>query len=335
MLDPRVILGPADLTAAERERIFEVASRLKSQPNTAPVPSGLRVGALYFNPSLRTRASFEQAAWLVGGTCQTLNAGADTWGLELDPEAVMDGDKVENVAEAARVLGQFFHVLGVRSFRGDGSWEVERTEPVLRRFAQYSNAPIVSLEGTTHHPCQALADHLTMRERLGEDLSGQPVVLRWAWHPRMLPAAVPHSYLLESALAGCDVRVLHPEGYDLDAEILEQARTAARAGGGDVRVSHDPRDVAGARVLYVKSWGPLGQTGPNPDDLRADWQVDMDLVGRTEEAGVMHCLPVRRNVVISGDVLESPHSWVTQQAGNRMWAQAGLLSLLGTKVGVL
>jgi N-acetylornithine carbamoyltransferase len=328
------ILGPADLPAEARELVLTRAAVLK-RTDPAPRANRLRVGALYFNPSLRTRASFEQAVHVVGGSCQTLNASSDTWALELEPDAIMDGNKVENIAEAARVLGQFFHILGVRSFRGSAPWEVERTEPVIRRIAEYAGVPVISLEGATHHPCQSLADVLTMRETFGPNLSGLPVALTWAWHPKALPMAVPHSFLLQAALAGCDISLVHPEGFDLDADIVAQSRTAARAGGGDVTIHHDREaGVAGRQLVYVKSWGAMNTVGATDPSLRP-WIVDEDLLSHTDAGKVMHCLPVRRNVVIASEVLDGPRSLVTQQAGNRLWAQAALVEHLARHHGVL
>jgi N-acetylornithine carbamoyltransferase len=328
------VFGPADLSDAERASILTRAAALKLA-DAAPVLNRLRVGALYFNPSLRTRASFEQAVRVIGGACQTLNTSVDTWALELDPHAVMDGAAVENVVEAARVLGQFFHVLGVRSFRGTGPWSVERTEPVLRKIAEYSGVPVISLEGTTHHPCQSLADALTLRETFGHDLRGLPVALSWAWHPKALPMAVPHSFLLQAALEGCDISLVHPEGFDLDAEIVQQARSEAEARGGALRVSHDrAAGLAGRRVVYVKSWGRVDAHGATDPGLRP-WLVDEAVLSGTDRAKVMHCLPVRRNVVLAGDVLDGPRSLVTQQAGNRLWAQAALVEHVARRSGVL
>jgi N-acetylornithine carbamoyltransferase len=293
------------------------------------------VGALYFNPSLRTRASFEQAVRVVGGGCQTLNTSVDTWALEFNPNAVMDGVEVENIVEAARVLGQFFHVLGVRSFRGTQPWAVERTEPVLRRIAEHAGVPVISLEGTTHHPCQSLADVLTLRETFGSSLTGLPVALTWAWHPKALPMAVPHSFLLQAALAGCDVSLVHPPGFDLDAEVVEAARTEATRRGGAFAVHHDRAEgLRGRKVVYVKSWGRMDAHGGTDPGLR-DWLVDESALRATDGGKVMHCLPVRRNVVIAGDVLDGPRSLVTQQAGNRLWAQAALIEHVARRSGVL
>ncbi|MCA9572843.1 MAG: N-acetylornithine carbamoyltransferase [Myxococcales bacterium] len=328
------VLSPSALTPELRNAVLATARELKAAD--APPPStSLRVGALYFDPSLRTRASFEQAVHVVGGRCQTLNAGSDTWTLELDPNAVMDGAAVENVVEAARVLGQLFHLIGVRAFRGSAPWAVERTEPVLSAIAEHAGVPIVSLEGATHHPCQGLADALTLRETFGDDLSGLPVALCWAWHPRALPAAVPHTFLLQAALEGCDVSVVHPPGFDLDPGILAEARTAAEARGGGVKVHHDRAEgLAGRRVVYVKSWGPLDDRSPTDPALRP-WLVDEAALAPAPEARVMHCLPVRRNVVLSGEVLDGPRALVTQQAGNRLWAQAGLVHHLAKLQGVI
>lgn len=333
MGDVRALISPSDLTDEVREAVLQSAVRLKRQQE-APRPSRLRVGALYFNPSLRTRASFEQAARVVGGVCQTLNAGADTWQLELDPHAVMDGGKAENIVEAARVMGSMFHLLGIRSFRGDQAWKIEREEPVLRRFAEYAGVPVISLEGASHHPCQGLADLLTLRETFGDDLRGLPVVLSWAWHPRALPAAVPHTFLLQAALAGCDVQVVHPPGFELDSEIVDEAARAASERGGNVQVGHD-RAAAyeGRRVVYVKSWGPLDGSGTTDPRLR-DWLVDEASLAPTDDGRVMHCLPVRRNVVLAGEVLDGPRSMVVQQAQNRLWAQAGLIEQLAQAQGV-
>ncbi len=334
MADLLHVLSPSDLTDADRSIVLARAGALK-RADPDPRPNRLRVGALYFNPSLRTRASFEQAVRIIGGSCQTMNATSDTWALELDPDAVMDGDKVENIAEAARVLGQFFHLLGVRSFRGTAPWEIERTEPVLHKIARYAGVPIISLEGTTHHPCQGLADLMTMHETFGPDLTGLPVALSWAYHPKALPTAVPQTFLMQAALAGCDVSLVHPRGFDLDADVMAAARSEAAARGGNVTVSHDRvGGLAGRRVVYVKSWGRLDLSGPTDPDLRA-WQVDEAALKMTDQARVMHCLPVRRNVVIAGEVLDGPRSLVVQQAGNRMWAQAALVEHLARRQGVI
>jgi N-acetylornithine carbamoyltransferase len=334
MPEPLHVISPSDLPDEDRAIVLRRARELKAtDPN--PVANRLRVGALYFNPSLRTRASFEQAVRVVGGSCQTMNVNNDTWSLEFDPNAVMDGDKVENIAEAARVLGRFYHILGVRSFRGASTWEIERSEPILRKIAKYAGVPLISLEGATHHPCQSLADLMTMQENFGQDLTELPVALCWSWHPRALPAAVPHSFVLQSALAGCDVNIVHPEGLELDSGILDQARAAAAARGGKVTIHYDREEgLRGRRVVYAKSWGPLFSGKPADASLRG-WCLTEDALKVTDGARVMHCLPVRRNVVIAGDVLDGPRSLVVDEAENRLWVQAALVEHLARKQGVI
>lgn len=325
----RHFISPLDLSRGERLSILERAGYWK-QVQDAPTPRNTRVGALFFNNSLRTRVSFEQAAWRLGAHCLTLNSGSDTWQIELDSDAIMDQTSVENIVEAAGVMGRYFDILGIRAFAGSQAWSYERTEPILSAFMKYAGIPILSLEGGVHHPCQGLADELTLRETFG-DPTGEPVTLMWAWHPNPLPTAVPNTFALQAALAGCNLTIAHPEGYDLDEEIMGQVRAAAESNGGSVRVTHDGQDgLANARAVYVKSWGSL-KFWDDKDADRAyranlrDWRLDADNWRATDTAKVMHCLPVRRNLKISGDLLDSEHSLIYEQAENRLWAQTALL----------
>ena len=323
----RHYFSPSDISDGERNHILDRARELKTRGGP-PTPSAIRFGSLFFNPSLRTRVSFEQASWLLGGSCQTLDAGVGTWGLELDPNAVMDRDRAENIVEAARVLGRYFHLLGVRSFGENGPWLEERREPLLRAFAEHSGIPVVNLEGALHHPCQSLADVLTMQEHFDSNLQGLPVALTWAWHPRALPVAVPHSFLLQAALAGCAIRVAHPQGYDLDEKVILEARSACASSGGSLTFTNQQDEaVAGAQVVYVKSWAPPGTTTP-PDTTLKDWIITGETLKHGESPRLMHCLPVRRNVVISSDVLDGSASIITDQAENRLWAQAALMEFM-------
>ncbi len=329
----RHFIKPTDLSPEERLAVLERALVWK-QDHSAPAARNLRVGALFFNSSLRTRVSFEQAVWRLGGNCQTLNAGSDTWQIEHDPDAVMDQDKVENIVEAAGVLGRYFHLLGVRSFAGTREWEFERTEPVLNSFIKYANTPIISLEGSLHHPCQGLADELTLREQFGENLNNLPVTLSWAWHPNPLPTAVPNTFALQAALAGCDLTIAHPPGYDLDPDVMTDIKNACQSSGGTVRITNDQTEaLQNAKVVYVKSWGRI-DLWHDKDRERQErahlrsWRLDLDNWKQSAEAKVMHCLPVRRNLKISGELLDSPHSLVLDQAENRLWAQTALVEFM-------
>lgn len=316
----RHFLAPTDLDNDERGEVLARALSFKQMRRPLGSTS-LRVGGLYFNPSLRTRVSWEQAAQFIGGTAQTLNAGQDLWKMEMDPQAVMDQDSVENVVEAAGVLGRFFDILGIRSFPQGRGWDIEKEEPVLKAFAEHSGTQIVSLEGAMHHPCQSLADHLTLWEKFGTNLSGLRVALMWAWHPKHLPMAVPNSFAVQASLAGADLVIAHPPGYDLDPAIMAQCPEDC--------VTHSLDEALDlADVIYVKSWGSLSSTQPPDPSLRA-WICDEPAMEKASvDATVMHCLPTRRNVEIASAVLDSPQSAVIDEAENRMWAQAGLLSFL-------
>lgn len=337
---PRHFLAPTDLSPTERTQILTRARELK-RTQAPPTPKNLRVGSLFFNPSLRTRVSFEQAVWLLGANCQTLNSTADSWGLEFDPQAVMDQDRVENVVEAAGVLGRYFHLLGVRAFPTDHPWEVEKTEPVLRAFADHSGIPVISLEGALHHPCQSLADHLTLLEHFGPDLRGLKVAMTWAYHPNPLPMAVPHSFALQAALAGVDLTLAYPPGYDLDGDVMQEITKASIESGGGLRITNEQADgLADADVVYVKSWGRQDLWADKTAEREArkphrTWILNDATWQHTNNAKVMHCLPVRRNVVIGADILDSDRSIVLDEAENRLWAQAALIEFLAKTEGKL
>ena len=307
---------------------------------------GGRVVVLYFmNPSLRTRASLEAGVARLGGSTVTLDAGAGgVWGLEHEDGVPMLGGPAEHVREAARVLSRYGDAIGVRAFARFKRWEEDKAEPLLRAFARHATVPVFSLEGSCRHPLQGLADALTLRERLG-DPRGKKLVLTWAPHPKPLPMAVPNSVVEAGALLGMRVTVARPPEFGLDPELLAEARALARARGGDVEETDDrAAALAGAEVVYAKSWGALGcygdveQEGIARARAGARWTVrPADLEPAASPSGqtgagalFMHCLPVRRNVVVEDAVLDGPRSVVVQQAENRMWtAQALLLRLLG------
>ena len=213
----------ADFEKAELESLLDMAERIK-KGEVKPDLSGKNLILLFFNPSLRTRTSFELAMKQLGGNVVTLNAGGDTWKLEFRDEVVMDGDAAEHIKDAARVLGRYGDGIAVRAFPRGTNWDEERRDPVIKAFLDHAGVPIINMESSLYHPNQALADIMTIREYFGEDLRGLPVTLSWAYHPNPLPMAVPDSFLLGTCIFGMDVRFLRPEGYDLDPEIMERAR---------------------------------------------------------------------------------------------------------------
>jgi N-acetylornithine carbamoyltransferase len=240
----------------------------------------------------------------------------------------MDGGAAEHVREAAPVLSRYLDVLGVRAFPQGLRWAADRTDPVLSAFARHAEVPVINMESAVWHPCQALADALTWRELgLGR---GDKLVLSWAWHPRPLPLAVPLSVLAVAAQRGLDVTVLRPDPYALDPEHMARATELAAATGGSVHETDDLAALEGARVVYAKSWGSLKAYG-TPDKeagIRSsfrDWQVTAEWMARTDGGRFMHCLPVRRNVVVADEVLDSKTSVVVDQAENRLHVQRTLL----------
>jgi N-acetylornithine carbamoyltransferase len=250
----------------------------------------------------------------------------------------MDGATVEHIKDAARVLGRYADVLGVRTFPRGDDWSVVREDLVIRRFAEYCEKPLINLESNRRHPCQGLADALTLREKLG-DPRGKRFVLYWGWHPKALPTAVPASAAISAAMLGMEVVIARPEGYELDPEDTALVRQLARQNGAMLHIHNDPDDaLVGADVVYVKSWGSVKHFGKTEEEgaLRAglrDWRLTGSRMRSTRggRAQVMHCLPVRRNVELDDGVIDGPSSAVVDQAENRLHVQrALLLEMIGT-----
>src|SRR3954466_12487843 len=215
---PRNFLSTGDWARDELEGLLSRAARFKRGEDRAQPLAGKSVALVFFNPSLRTRASMQVGIYELGGNAVVLEPGGTSWTLEHREGAVMDADKTEHVAEFVRVLGRYCVAIGVRTFAGLKNWDEERTDPILNAFANYSDVPIINLESAMHHPCQALADMMTIREKIGS--GRKKVVLTWAWHPKLLPMAVPNSFALAAAQMGHDLVIAHPPGYDLDEELI-------------------------------------------------------------------------------------------------------------------
>jgi N-acetylornithine carbamoyltransferase len=292
---------------------------------------------VFMDPSLRTRASMETAMFLHGGHAVCLEPGKGSWTMETDLDAVMDGTTVEHIIEAARVLGRYADALAVRTFPKGNDWTIERQDQTIRNFAQYCDKPVINLESSRRHPCQGLADALTIREHLGET-QGKRFVLMWAWHPKALPTAVPASAAIAAAHLGMQITLARPPGYDLDPDDYSAIRSLASQRGGSLELADDlDGAIDGAHAVYAKAWGSLLHFG-NPDaerswrDGKRDWRLTADRMRRTAGGtGIaLHCLPVRRNVEIDGAVLDGPQSAVVDEAENRLHVQrALLLDLIG------
>jgi N-acetylornithine carbamoyltransferase len=295
--------------------------------------AGKSVALVFFNPSLRTRASMQIGIYELGGNAVVLEPGGTSWTLEHRDSAVMDGDETEHVAEFVRVLERYCVAIGVRTFAALKNLPEERTDPVLNAFARYASVPIINLESAMHHPCQSLADMLTIREKLG--VGKKRVVLTWAWHPKPLPMAVPNSFALAAVQMGHDLVIAHPQGYELDEELMETSRQIAATAGGSLEITNDINaGFSGAEVIYAKSWGAKQFYGNTNQDIaarapyRRQWIVDKEKMSRTNNAIFMHCLPVRRNVIVTDEVIDSAASVVIDEAENRLHVQKAIMAKL-------
>ena len=264
---------------------------------------------VFFNSSLRTRLSSQKAATNLGMNPIVLNIGQESWKLETELGVVMDGDKGEHLREAIPVMASYCDIIGVRSFAGLKDREYDYSETVLSQFIEYSGKPVISLESATVHPCQAFADLITIDEF--KKHARPKVALSWAPHPKALPQAVPNSFAEWMNAADVDFVITNPEGYDLDPKFA-----------GDAIVEHDQmKALEGADFVYAKNWSCPGVN--NPDDygkiLSKDpsWTIDAKHMAVTDNAFFMHCLPVRRNVIVSDEVIDSPQSIVIPEAANR------------------
>ncbi len=328
----RHLLTTQDLSDVEFHSLIDRAARFKLGETTRPLAQKA-MGLVFFNPSLRTRVSMELAVTQLGGTPVTLTVGAGMWDMEYREHAIMDGDKAEHVREGAAVLGRYVDALGVRAFARLQSLDEDRSDPVLTAFARHAGVPVLNLESARDHPCQAMADALTLREHLGEP-RGKRLLLTWAHHPKPLPMAVPNAVILVATRLGMEVVLARPEGYDLAPEVMEiAARNAERSGGRLHVVAADEEGYRGADVVYAKSWGGLAWYGDWETEkaergkLRG-WQVTEKKMRLGRNARFMHCLPVRRNVVVSDEVLDGPRSVVIDQAENRLHVQKAMLEFL-------
>ncbi|MBP5389622.1 MAG: N-acetylornithine carbamoyltransferase [Bacteroidales bacterium] len=264
---------------------------------------------VFFNSSLRTRLSSQKAALNLGMSPIVLNIGQDSWKLETEMGVVMDGDKSEHLREAIPVMAGYCDIIGVRSFAGLTDRDYDYAETVLRQFIEYGGKPVISLESATVHPCQAFADLITIEEyRRGPR---PKVVLTWAPHPRSLPQAVPNSFAEWMNAADVELVITHPEGYELDPAFV-----------GNARVEYDQmKAFEGADFIYAKNWSCPGVTDPSQYGrvLSQDrsWTVGARQMAVTNDAFFMHCLPVRRNMIVTDEVIDAPTSLVIPEAANR------------------
>jgi N-acetylornithine carbamoyltransferase len=332
-LKGRDLLSTADLSRDEITAILDLAGGYKSGRVLDRPLEGKSIALVFFDPSLRTRASMEIGIHQLGGQAVTLDIGKGTWSIEYREGVVMDGNKTEHIKEAARVLSRYVSAIAVRAFPEMKDYAEDAADPVINAFAKQSDVPVFNLESSRHHPFQGLADLMTIREKLGS-LDGQRVTLTWAYHPKPLPMAVPNSFALIAAQAGLDLTIACPPKYDLGDDALAEITTAAAAGGGRVRISRDIREgCEHARIVYPKSWGSKEYYGRPDEDAGwrrqyREWRVDEELMNTTDDGYFMHCLPTRRNVEVTDGVLDGPRNAAIDEAENRLHVQKAVMALV-------
>ncbi|TAK38427.1 MAG: N-acetylornithine carbamoyltransferase [Lysobacteraceae bacterium] len=338
-------LNTQDLDRAELDALLADAARYKRQlaagQRMGDELAGRSIALVFFNPSLRTRASFELGAYQLGGHAVVLQPGKDAWPIEFDLGTVMDGEAEEHIAEVARVLSRYADMIGVRAFPKFVDWSLDRQDRVLRGFAKYATVPVVNMETITH-PCQELAHALALQEHFGtDDLRGKKYVLTWTYHPKPLNTAVANSALTIATRLGMDVTLLCPAPeYVLDQRYMGWAERNAAESGGSLRVSHDiAAAYAGADVVYAKSWGALPYFGrwdaekPLRDQYR-HFIVDEEKMALTNQAVFSHCLPLRRNVKATDAVMDSPRCIAIDEAENRLHVQKAVMGWLAAQAEV-
>ena len=327
-------LNTQDWTRAELDAVLAQAAAFKRSP-LGDRMKGRTIALMFFNPSLRTRTSFEIGAFQFGGHAVVLAPGKDAWPIEFDVGTVMDGEAEEHIAEVARVLSRFVDLIAVRAFPKFQDWSVDREDRVLRAFARYATVPVINMETITH-PCQELAHALALQEHFGTtDLRGKKYVLTWTYHPKPLNTAVANSALTIATRLGMDVTLLCPTpDYVLDGRYMGWAEANVTESGGSLRVSHDIEDAyRGAHVVYAKSWGALPYFGrwdaEKPiREAHRHFIVDEAKMALTDGAVFSHCLPLRRNVKATDAVMDSAACIAVEEAGNRLHVQKAVMAAL-------
>jgi N-succinyl-L-ornithine transcarbamylase len=280
-----------------------------------------RIGCLFLNPSMRTRLSTQVAAQQLGMETVIFNVGNEGWSLEFEEGAIMNGTTVEHVKDAAPIMGNYFDILAIRTFPGLKDREADYGEHIIKQFIKYAGIPVLSLESATLHPLQSLTDLVTITESwqaTNKTMAKPKVVLTWAPHVKALPQCVANSFAQwVNAWGEADFVITHPKGYELADEFTQ---------GATIEYDQE-KALKDADFVYVKNWSAYSPYGTMPP-FGGDWMLTNEKIGQTCNAKVMHCLPVRRNIELSDEILDGPNSIITQEASNRVWAAQAVISSL-------
>lgn len=297
------------------EQLVKEALACKANPFQNQIGKNKTLGLLFFNPSLRTRLSTQKAANNLGIHVMSMDLNTHGWKLEFEDGAVMNSTKAEHIKEGAAVISQYCDVIGVRTFPSLTDREKDYQEHILNQFIKYASVPVISLESATRHPLQSLTDLVTIREH--QKIERPKVVLTWAPHPKALPQAVANSFAEWMIAADIDLTITHPKGYELSKDFI-----------GNTPIEYNQNKAfKGADFIYTKNWSSFHDYGKILKN-NSDWMITPDKMALTNDAYFMHCLPVRRNVVVADAVLDSPKSLVIQQSNNRTYAAQAVLRKL-------
>ena len=336
----RHFLSTQDWSRIDLDALLAQAAEFKRSRAGAQL-AGKSIALLFFNPSMRTRTSFELGSFQLGGHAVVLQPGKDAWPIEFDVGTVMDSESEEHVAEVARVLSRYVDLIGVRAFPKFQDWSVDREDRVIHAFAKHATVPVINMETITH-PMQELAHILALQQHFGTtDLRGKKYVLTWTYHPKPLNTAVANSALQIATRYGMDVTLLCPTpDYVLDSRYMDFAKQNVVDNGGSLTVSHDPQSAyRGAHVVYAKSWGALPYFGRWADekpirDAHKHFIVDEAKMALTDHGVFSHCLPLRRNVKATDAVMDSPSCIAIEEAENRLHVQKAVMAALAAPPGL-
>ncbi|MGP1274761.1 MAG: N-acetylornithine carbamoyltransferase [Caulobacterales bacterium] len=328
----RHFLSTADWSRQELQALIDRAREFRKSPQGDAL-KGKSIALVFFNPSLRTRTSFDLGAHQLGGHAIVLDARGGTWPVEFEDGAVMDGTAEEHVKEAARVLSSYVDLIAIRCFPKFENWTAEREDPLIEAYAKYATVPVINME-TIVHPCQELAHMMALQDEIG-DVAGRNYLLTWVPHPKPLNTAVANSSLLIASKFGMNVRLLIPdEVYRLDARYMDAAKSFCDQAGASFTVHSDIAEAYdNVDVVYAKSWGALpffGQwEGEAPYRAKgAGFMIDDAKMAMTNNARVSHCLPMRRNVKIADSVVDSKNFIGLAEAENRLHVQKAIMETL-------